>query len=458
MARRNSFDDSASAASGNDVWSRLTRQVYGESGTDASAARQAAASDPADDGGTAAPATTVSANAGSCVESYTLCVGMPGSGKSSLLSAYLTPTKEDLNPKPTIALEYLFARRATASNSPKDIAHIWELGGGAHTSDLVAVPIGAHNFSTACYIVVVDLSRPSDIVAHITHWTDRIKASVKGAVRELAKADPTFADGLKRRTYAKFGREHPDLKIVKPCPVPLIFVANKYDVFRDSDSARRRLVGQALRFLAHVNGATLLCCSAKDKALKDAFRALLNRHLFAAPAKRLSETAPEKPLAVSAGADTFESILKAPPGATRYSDFIGTSGVMEGAAALWQRHIEEACGGASAEALALARGAAAGEGEGKEGGEGGADGGGGGGYPEPAVDEMRAQRDELLRRYRKEAERRAKLDKREAAPAAVARSASGGSGTGSAAAAARQRKPSVSSLSPAAGAQAPSRK
>jgi dynein light intermediate chain 2, cytosolic len=88
-------------------------------------------------------------------------------------------------------------------------------------------------------------------------------------VRELSKAQPAFAEGLKRRTYAKFGRDHADLKLVKPCPVPLVIVGNKYDLFKDTESAKRRVVGQALRFVAHANGATLLYCSAKEKALKD---------------------------------------------------------------------------------------------------------------------------------------------------------------------------------------------
>jgi dynein light intermediate chain 2, cytosolic len=266
MARR-----SSSSVEGLDVWSRLIKELYdpkAEKGGTKATDDPAADADGDDTAAAAAPSSSVAVSAASSIESFALCVGMPGSGKSSLLNAYLNPTKED-TPKPTVALEYMFARRATAANAPKDIAHIWELGGGAHVSDLVSVPIGPHNFQTACYVIVVDLNRPSDVIKHLLHWTDQIKACVKGCVRELSKAQPAFAEGLKRRTYAKFGRDHADLKLVKPCPVPLVIVGNKYDLFKDTESAKRRVVGQALRFVAHANGATLLYCSAKEKALKD---------------------------------------------------------------------------------------------------------------------------------------------------------------------------------------------
>jgi dynein light intermediate chain 2 len=35
---------------------------------------------------------------------------------------------KDDKPKPTVALEYMFARRTGSANGAKDVAHIWELG------------------------------------------------------------------------------------------------------------------------------------------------------------------------------------------------------------------------------------------------------------------------------------------------------------------------------------------
>ena len=63
-------------------------------------------------------------------ETYSLFTGQHGSGKSSLMALLQgggSSGKED-KPKPTVALEYMFARKS--NNGAKDVAHIWELGGG----------------------------------------------------------------------------------------------------------------------------------------------------------------------------------------------------------------------------------------------------------------------------------------------------------------------------------------
>ena len=45
---------------------------------------------------------------------------------------------------------------------------------------------------------------------------------------------------------------------------------------QNNESARKRTLAQALRFVAHINGASLLFCSSKEKNLKDMLRTTLN--------------------------------------------------------------------------------------------------------------------------------------------------------------------------------------
>lgn len=45
---------------------------------------------------------------------------------------------------------------------------------------------------------------------------------------------------------------------------------------QNNESARKRTLAQALRFVAHINGATLLFSSSKEKNLKDILRMTLN--------------------------------------------------------------------------------------------------------------------------------------------------------------------------------------
>ena len=68
---------------------------------------------------------------------------------------------------------------------------------------------------------------------------------MKVCVRDIAKGDPTFADELKKKTYAKLGRDHPDTRAVRPCPVPLVVVGNKYDIFKVHPTSLPRAVRES---------------------------------------------------------------------------------------------------------------------------------------------------------------------------------------------------------------------
>ncbi|CAM9509353.1 unnamed protein product, partial [Hapterophycus canaliculatus] len=177
---------------------------------------------------------------------------------------------------------------------------------------------------------------------------------------------------------------------------------------QNNESARKRTLAQALRFVAHINGASLLFCSSKEKRLKEAFRLTLNTHLFRTNSRKATETNPERPLVVTAGSDSLDAILKATPAGTRREDFVSGNVVTDGAMDTWKRAVEDVFGAADP------------AGHHGSGGGGGDDDYGGGNedmkegidsnpFPEAAVDEHRAQRDEILRRYRRDAGRKAKL-------------------------------------------------
>ena len=58
-----------------------------------------------------------------------LISGSKRGGKSSVVLRFLDRLQDV--PKATMALEYTFGRRPHSNNLGKDIAHLWELGGGA---------------------------------------------------------------------------------------------------------------------------------------------------------------------------------------------------------------------------------------------------------------------------------------------------------------------------------------
>lgn len=58
---------------------------------------------------------------------------------------------------------------------------------------------------------------------------------------------------------------HPDIDLVSPIYCPIIVIANKFDTLKDKEPVERRVICQALRFMCHQAGASLLTCGFKDK-------------------------------------------------------------------------------------------------------------------------------------------------------------------------------------------------
>jgi len=344
-----------------------------------------------------------------------------GSGKSSLLALLQPASAGKPAPAPTVALEYVFARRSRNTSSLKDVAHIWELGGSAaerrshplwtgtrifreatrgpaarcHVDipsarivraarsrrrreitspplkrtnpacsdaakrsrhrcpydprasaggmkgdgieDLVGIPVTTTRLKTAVLAVVVDLSNPQNVIPVTCHWLKLLRKHVQKVLGQLrAAGDSKTADELVEGARKNFGEwhkrkaakkgdtdkaEHPDRRTTDPCAVPLLIIANHWDALSDKDSrlARGERVGmkalcQALRYLAHQAGATLVFTSANDKALQKSFRSLLSYALFHKVDKATkAERSPDKAIYIPRGADTFDEIMEAGP-------------------------------------------------------------------------------------------------------------------------------------------------
>jgi dynein light intermediate chain 2 len=209
-------------------------------------------------------------------ETFLLFVGSKGCGKSTLINKFLNPNKKD-KPKPTVAMEYTFGRRSTGA-SAKDIAHIWELGGGKKLSDLVAVPIDPQRLSSLVGIIVLDLSVPSKVLQTALWWVDLIRSRVRDCLEKLRSTRPgqRTADQILQNSRERLPSTHRDAKDLDICPIPLVLIANKYDLFANEDPAKRRVLMSALRFVAHTSGASLYCASSKDKKLSAHYRSMMN--------------------------------------------------------------------------------------------------------------------------------------------------------------------------------------
>jgi hypothetical protein len=213
----------------------------------------------------------------------------------------------------TVALEYNFGRRQRGG-SVKELAHIWELGGGGKFSSLLAVVLNERDGSNATTSLVLMLDPTA-----VEDWP--------GVVLPLMDA---ITMGLGRLTNAKKQPSHPATTTlsdrINPLPLTLCILLARHDQFQQMDTERKRNIHRLLRYLAHYTGATTLAAySNRVEALASQGRVLLAQMAF--PSLRSNRTGeihavkpamiddPHAAIFVPAGADSFEVGHVAPSGA-----------------------------------------------------------------------------------------------------------------------------------------------
>lgn len=241
-------------------------------------------------------------------DTFTLIVGPRGSGKTSLTANFRSSSKaEDI--KPTTALDYVFVRIRT--NGRTAVAHMWELASTKCVNEMIKVPLAPERILNGALMIVLDLSTPGDVVPALVKWLTTLYSVVQEVLKAKEKnpVEKFAVDALKQEAMARYGNAHPDKDEVTPLPLPVLIVGNKYDAFRDEDSVKRKGVTQAVRYLAHMYGASVLFTSMKDKNLVSQFRSFMKGFAFRAlPHTASKEVDPAKALFVPAGADLFEDI------------------------------------------------------------------------------------------------------------------------------------------------------
>uniref|UniRef100_A0A9J7ZG87 Cytoplasmic dynein 2 light intermediate chain 1 n=2 Tax=Cyprinus carpio TaxID=7962 RepID=A0A9J7ZG87_CYPCA len=228
-------------------------------------------------------------------------MGSKAGGKTTILLRFLD---RDETAKPTLALEYTFGRRARGHNTPKDIAHLWELGGGISLSDLVQIPITADNVSSLSVVLVLDLSKPNVLWETMERLLDSARSHVEKVCASHQKTGESRSG--KQRVPQVLHKDYPDRELISPFPVPLLIVGSKFDIFQDFDSEKRKVICKTLRFIAHFYGASLIVRPPSYYRISECVT-VKKCFLFHSIRKSIS-TDPSKPLAVPAGFDSLSQI------------------------------------------------------------------------------------------------------------------------------------------------------
>ena len=240
-------------------------------------------------------------------------IGDSGSGKSTLLQTFLKPSATSKDTKPTIALDYNYARKTvnnsgSNNSSSKLVAHLWEVGGDLTEPRLLEVGLTKTSLSTAAFFLVCDLSRPQNVLNATMRMIQATKEIISKRTAELQATNVHVLNDLRDRISAGF-KGHTDAARVKPLDVPIYLVANKTDIARNMPLAERKVIFQILRFLAHYYGAGLVSVSSNDSVSKDNFRALMSAVCFGAAVKNTKEANVEKPVYITRGQDAFSDIF-----------------------------------------------------------------------------------------------------------------------------------------------------
>ncbi|KAK7507064.1 hypothetical protein BaRGS_00001915 [Batillaria attramentaria] len=236
-------------------------------------------------------------------------LGSKNSGKTSIILRFLD---RDEAPKPTVALEYTFGRRAKGHNTAKDVGHIWELGGGTWLSKLMDIPINPETIMHTTLFLVLDLSAPNELWFTLETLIQQARSRIETVIAETKSTDPDIKQKLQKAAWERVGDENPDKNMMEPFLVPLVIVGSKYDLFQDFDSEKRKVICKTLRFVAHIYGATLQFFSHKQEQLVSRMRALISHHLFGTTASKTMQTDHSKPLLIPAGLDSIQQIGSPP--------------------------------------------------------------------------------------------------------------------------------------------------
>ncbi|KAJ3259207.1 Cytoplasmic dynein 2 light intermediate chain 1 [Boothiomyces macroporosus] len=251
------------------------------------------------------------------IETLLLFAGSSGCGKTSIINRFLD---KDETPSPSVGLEYTFGRR-TRKNETKDITHIYELAGGVNLSNLLDIPICESNIHTSSLILCVDLSKPEEILDILDHFIEKIKARTNFILDRLEARGSKRPQALRNYAMKRYGAEHPDEKLVSPIPIPTLIIGTFYDKFSVLESEPKKLLCKTLRYIAHLNGASLVFNSIQDENLNAKCRQILTHMAFRGSPPKSFLIDHNKPLLVMAGQDTFSQI--GPPPSEFVTDAVG---------------------------------------------------------------------------------------------------------------------------------------
>lgn len=217
-----------------------------------------------------------------------------------------TSNTKNETPPETIALQYRFLKRnysASDRNFNADLVNIgkvsnlWELGNGLLFADLVSFVLTMDSIRTASVVIVLDLTRPEEMVTVLETLIERILTHVRD---NLQGNNLNLNQHLDKQTkerlnyYRHFKEDNNNDESMPPnagqsetttttttaFPIPLTMVGTKYDEFQNMDPEKKKIIVRYLRTMAYYHGAQLVFVSAKSDTLTKRMNNVLEQLAF----------------------------------------------------------------------------------------------------------------------------------------------------------------------------------
>lgn len=236
-------------------------------------------------------------------ENTAIFVGDKNAGKTSLIQAFLNQYgKKEI--KSSAPMEYAFGRKSSLVGSAKELAHLYEIGGGKAFHELMQIPISPERLESTIVVVVLDLSKLNTIMTSLKFWISSIAQQIGTMVpKEKGKAGK-----LVNEKHSAIWAAHEDKKYLSPIPIPVLVIANKYDTFIKEDPEKKKWLSRALRFICHRKGCSLIMTSISDKGSITAYKNLLSYFLFNSEIPDTADLGYDKALYIPPGLDLMSKI------------------------------------------------------------------------------------------------------------------------------------------------------
>ncbi|XP_012253953.2 cytoplasmic dynein 2 light intermediate chain 1 [Athalia rosae] len=239
-----------------------------------------------------------------------IILGSKGVGKTTMVYRFL---EKEESPKPTIAMDYSFGRKAGKS-LVKDIVHVWEVG--PLTSSLLSAAMTGsaltHSPHHTTLLMMLDLSKPEVLWTSLEECLTIARSAIK-----MSFDDKTIQAMREQRKNERQLHHEVRGEEGEPFPMKLCIVGGRYDEFKEFEPDKKQLIGRTLRAVGYALGAGLQYHSSRDTALVRRTKDMLSHYGFGAQPMKSVTTDYEKPLLIPAGIDSLDQIgLTFPPGRT----------------------------------------------------------------------------------------------------------------------------------------------